>query len=71
MNQEKIGQVFDVLVEEQDEDGSYIGRTAFDAPEIDNAVIFTSRRKLAPGDFVKVLIEDAFDYDIVGTEVSL
>ncbi|WP_425754894.1 30S ribosomal protein S12 methylthiotransferase RimO [Ihubacter sp. rT4E-8] len=71
LNQEKIGQVFDVLVEEQDEDGSYIGRTAFDAPEIDNAVIFTSRRKLAPGDFVKVLIEDAFDYDIVGTEVSL
>lgn len=69
LNREKIGTTLEVLVEEQDEDGSYIGRTAFDAPEIDNAVIFTSARDLAPGDFVQVLVEDAFDYDIVGTEV--
>lgn len=69
LNREKIGKTLEVLVEEQDEDGSYIGRTAFDAPEIDNAVIFTSARDLAPGDFVQVLVEDAFDYDIVGTEV--
>ena len=69
LNREKIGKTFEVLVEERDEDGSYIGRTAFDAPEIDNSVIFTSARDLAPGDFVRVLIDDAFDYDIVGTEV--
>ncbi len=69
LNQEKIGQTFEVLVEDRDEDGSYIGRTVFDAPEIDNSVIFNSARELAPGDFVRVLIEDAFDYDIVGTEV--
>ena len=69
LNREKIGKTLEVLVEEQDEDGSYIGRTAFDAPEIDNAVIFTSARDLAPGEFVQVLVEDAFDYDIVGTEV--
>ncbi len=69
LNREKIGKTFEVLVEERDEDGSYIGRTAFDAPEIDDSVIFTSARDLAPGDFVRVLIDDAFDYDIVGTEV--
>ncbi len=69
LNREKIGKTFEVLVEERDEDGSYIGRTAFDAPEIDNSVIFTSARDLVPGDFVRVLIDDAFDYDIVGTEV--
>lgn len=70
LNREKVGQTFEVLVEDRDEDGSYIGRTAFDAPEIDNSVIFNAARELAPGDFVQVLIEDAFDYDIVGTEVS-
>lgn len=69
LNREKIGQTLEVLVEEQDADGSYMGRTAFDAPEIDNSVIFTSARELKPGDFVKVRIDDAFDYDIVGTEV--
>lgn len=69
LNQEKIGMVFDVIVDSMDEDGSFIGRTRFDAPEIDNSVIFTSKNKLQPGDIVKVKINDAFDYDIVGEEL--
>ena len=68
-NQDKIGQVLEVLVEDMDETGAYIGRTEYDAPEIDNSVIFTSERELAAGDFVKVQINDAFDYDLVGVEV--
>ena len=69
LNREKIGKVLDVITEEQDEDGSYIGRTIYDAPEIDNSVIFTSEREIKPGDIVKVLIQDAFDYDLTGMEV--
>lgn len=70
-NQRKVGQVLEVLVEGRDEDGSYYGRTEYDAPEIDNAVLFTSDRdrQLQPGEFVRVRIEDAFDYDLVGVEV--
>ena len=68
-NQEKVGQTFEVIVDEIDEDGSYIGRTRYDAPEIDNSVIFTSARELKPGDIVNVMVNDAFDYDLVGTEV--
>ncbi|NBH61081.1 30S ribosomal protein S12 methylthiotransferase RimO [Anaerotruncus sp. 80] len=68
-NQAKVGKTLEVLVEEMEEEGSFIGRTRYDAPEIDNAVIFTSSRNLLPGDMVKVLIQDAFDYDLVGTEV--
>ena len=69
INREKIGQTLEVLVEEEDKDGSYIGRTRYDAPEIDDAVIFTSARRLTPGMIVNVLIEDAFDYDLTGKEV--
>lgn len=69
LNQEKIGDVFDVIVDGMDEDGSFIGRTRFDAPEIDNSVIFTSKNELQPGDIVKVKINDAFDYDIIGEEL--
>jgi ribosomal protein S12 methylthiotransferase len=65
-NQKKIGTVLEVLVEEIDEDGSYIGRSRYDAPEIDNSVLFTSNRTCIPGDIVPVLITDAFDYDLVG-----
>ena len=69
-NQAKVGQVMEVLVEGQDEDGSYIGRTRYDAPDVDNGVLFTSSRQLEPGDFVEVEIIDAFDYDLVGREVE-
>lgn len=69
LNKEKIGQTLEVLVEEQDEDGSWLGRSRYDAPEIDNSVIFTSNRSLKPGDIVSVRINDAFDYDLVGVEV--
>ena len=68
-NQEKVGQTFEVIVDEIDEDGSYVGRTRYDAPEIDNSVLFTSTRDLKPGDIVKVMVNDAFDYDLVGMEV--
>ncbi len=68
-NQKKIGQILQVLVEEQDEEGAYIGRTQYDAPEIDNSVLFQSNKELEPGDLVMVQINDAFDYDLVGVEV--
>lgn len=69
-NRKKIGQVLEVLVEAEDGDGSYAGRTRYDAPDIDNAVLFTSERELIPGEFVFVRITDAFDYDLIGEEVE-
>ena len=69
-NQAFVGKMLPVMVDEQDEDGAYIGRTPYDAPEIDNSVIFTSDRELKPGDIVSVRIDDAFDYDLEGTDVS-
>ncbi|MDD7718075.1 MAG: 30S ribosomal protein S12 methylthiotransferase RimO [Eubacteriaceae bacterium] len=68
-NREKIGRTLEVLIDEIDEDGSYIGRTMFDAPEIDNSVIFTSDKEHCAGEFAWVAITDAFDYDLVGREV--
>ena len=69
-NQQKIGQVMEVLVEGQEEDGTYVGRTRYDAPDVDNGVLFTSGCEHAPGDFVQVRIVDAFDYDLIGEEVE-
>ncbi|NMA94232.1 MAG: 30S ribosomal protein S12 methylthiotransferase RimO [Clostridiales bacterium] len=65
-NEKYIGKTLKVLVEERFEDGSYEGRSEFDAPEIDNAVLFTSKKALEPGCFVPVKINDAFDYDLTG-----
>lgn len=67
-NQEKIGKTMKVLLDQQQEDGSWLGRTQYDAPEIDCAVIVTTAKNHQPGDMILVLVEDAYDYDLVGRE---
>lgn len=66
-NREKIGQTVRALVERRD-DGVDVGRTEWDAPEIDNEVIITSaaERHLKAGEFVKITITDAVEYDLYG-----
>lgn len=68
-NREMIGGTYEVIIDEIDDDGSYVGRTRLDAPDIDNSVLFTSDRTHEPGDIVTVYIEDAYDYDLQGREV--
>jgi len=65
INEHYVGKVFDVLVEENPEPGVYIGRTMFQAPEVDG-VTFIYSDGLETGTFVKVRITDAFEYDIAG-----
>ena len=66
-NEEKIGSTVEVLVEGYD---SYIkcfyGRSAADAPDIDGKVFFMSEKSLEIGSFVKVLINDVIEYDLLG-----
>ncbi len=68
-NESLIGNTIEVLIEGKDEDGVYIGRSQYDAPEIDNQVIIKSNKEHNPGDFIMVEIYDAYDYDIVGREI--
>lgn len=68
-NQEKIGQVFKVLIDKK-EAGRYLGRTEFDSVEVDNEVVVQSSKKLTIGDFVHVKITKAYDYDLEGEVVD-
>ena len=65
-NNQKIGNKYEVLVEEQIEDNVYIGRTMYDAEEIDAIVYIKSIRELQVGEFVDVVITDALEYDLMG-----
>ena len=65
-NYKKIGNEYEVLVEEQIEDNVYIGRTIYDAEEIDSIVYIKSVKDLLVGDFVNVIITDALEYDLMG-----
>lgn len=69
INQDKIGKVFKVIIDKK-EAGRYLGRTEFDSVEVDNEVIIHSAKKLPIGEFVKVKITKAYDYDLEGTVVA-
>ncbi|MFC1658255.1 MiaB/RimO family radical SAM methylthiotransferase [Candidatus Omnitrophota bacterium] len=55
-----------VLIEEKQEEGLYIGRSQYDAPEVDGLVYVKSKKELTIGDFVDVEITDTLEYDLLG-----
>lgn len=70
INQSKIGQEFKVLVDRLDGD-YYIGRTEYDSPEVDNEVIINAKDQyLRVGDFTRIKVERAEDFDLIGTVVK-
>ena len=65
LNQEKVGKTFKTIIDKK-EAGRYLGRTEFDSVEVDNEVVIHSSKKLPIGEFVKVKITKAYDYDLEG-----
>lgn len=65
INQQHVGKTYRVLVEENPEAGLYLGRTEFQAPDVDG-LTFVYSDNLVVGDFVEVTITDAHEYDLSG-----
>ena len=61
----KIDQIIDVLIEKK-ENGHYVGRTMWDAPEVDCFVVVNSKRELKVGEFYSMEVTDSIDLDLVG-----
>lgn len=67
LSAERIGQTLTVLCDGFDTVAEiYYGRSYADAPDVDGRVYFKSKKKIAPGEFVEVLVTEALDYDLVG-----
>ena len=62
---EKVGKKINVIIDEVDEEGA-IGRSEWDAPEIDGNVFLNGETDVQPGDIVTVNIEHADEYDLWG-----
>jgi ribosomal protein S12 methylthiotransferase len=86
INKKFLGLNINVLIDEIEGD-SYLGRSQYDAPEVDGVVYVhpvrkntpmdakfsngvNSKRRLKPGDFVKVKITDTLEYDLVGEVIG-
>lgn len=60
-----------VLIEGQVADeNAYVGRTYRDAPDVDGYVFINTEETLLTGDFVKVRITGAYEYDLIGEIVE-
>ena len=71
-NRAKVGKTIEVLCEGFDAvSEAFYGRSAADAPDIDGKVYFTAKKQSVKiGSFVRVKIEEALDYDLVGSAVQ-
>lgn len=59
------GQRVTVLVEQRVKPGRYVGRTAFQAPDVDGVTYVKTTKKLVPGQFVQATVIQAKDYDLI------
>jgi len=70
-----VGREIEVLVEGPHEETEHllVGRHAGQAPEIDGQVIINDVPEggVSPGDIVKVVVEEAYEYDLVGAATEV
>jgi len=69
-NQALIGQELDIIIDspDPDDDEQMLGRTIWDAPEIDQQVVITGVFEV--GSIVKLRIDDAGAYELYASGVS-
>ena len=69
INQKLYGQILRVLIESKEEDSLFVGRSEYDAPEVDGEVFVKSDKHLSIGDFTDVRITDTLEYDLVAEAI--
>lgn len=66
-NETMTGRELWVMIEGSvDGENAYVGRTYRDAPEIDGYIFVHTNETLMTGDFVKVRVTGAYEYDLIG-----
>lgn len=67
LNDEKVGKTFRTVIDRVEGD-YYVGRTEFDSPDVDTEVLVNvNEGKLEVGQFYNVRINDATEFDLMGS----
>jgi ribosomal protein S12 methylthiotransferase RimO len=68
---DRVGEILDVLIEDDDETGpgTFTGRAAHQAPEVDGVTTVRSAVPLAPGDMVRVVVTGSDGVDLISDAV--
>ena len=65
----KIGRTIDVIIDEVDEEGA-MGRSKWDAPEIDGSVFLNGDSDVSQGDIVQAVVRHSDDYDLWAERIA-
>ena len=68
-NQALLGKDFEVIIEKEIEPNLYEARSYRDVPEIDGIIYVKALSSHNEGEFTKVTIKDAMEYDLLGDEI--
>ena len=61
------GRELEVLIEGRvSDENAYVGRTYRDAPDVDGYIFINTEETLVSGDFAKVRVTGAYEYDLIG-----
>jgi ribosomal protein S12 methylthiotransferase len=68
---DRVGETLDVLIEDDDETGpgTFTGRAAHQAPEVDGVTTVRSAVPLAPGDMVRVVVTGSDGVDLISDAI--
>ena len=71
VNEKFLGRDIEVLIDEkaENEDGLFIGRSRYDAPEVDGEVYIKSSSAKV-GDIINAKVIDTYEYDLVAEELK-
>ena len=62
-----IGKTLTVMIEGKvANENAYVGRTYMDAPDVDGYIFVNTDEELMSGDFCKVRVTGALEYDLIG-----
>lgn len=65
-NKNKKGSKIPAIIVGQQSKDTFVGRTAFDAPDIDNYIFIKSKRNIKTGSVIKATVTGAVDTDLKG-----
>ena len=69
--EEKIGNIYEALIEGKTEDGEYyIGRSYMDIPDEDGVIFVKSKENIEIGNWINCKITDVAQYDLIGEKIN-
>jgi len=72
INEKFLNKKMDIIIDKKtaEEKNLYLGRTQYDAPEVDGLVYLKAKsNNLKPGDIITAMISDSYEYDLVAEQI--